>query len=554
MTQGPGEHPPRGGRDTRPYDQSADDGYDPYDDQRDDPYDDAYDDRPGDAWAAGPTRADRARAVGHGIGTGAKGAARGVRATARVTGRFSRFAAGQAKRAAGAQGAEQSGLNRLIYLQATNAAGDAAVTISLATTVFFAGATSDARGQVALFLGLTMLPFAIVAPLIGPFLDRFSHGRRWAIGATFAIRAFLCWVLAGAVADDSALLYPAALGVLVASKAYGVTRAAAVPRLVPEGITLVKANGRVSLAGLVGGAISAPLAGGAALLGAQWSLRYAFLVFILGTIAAILLPAKVDSSEGEQQVTLRKESGGRRGTQIPPAVAYALRANLGPRFVNGFLTMYMAFLLRDEPLEGWEDRQAILLGIVVGGAAAGNALGIFLASILKKINPKVTVTLALVADAGILLAGTLFYGLLLLALLGLVAGLAQSLAKVSLDSTIQSGVPVHVQASAFARSDTTLQLAWVVGGFVGIALPQSPRIGLGVGFAVLAVWTLFVLSSRPSGRGAPRPRRTTPPPPPAGGRPARPDRPGNAPRRPRRRPAEPELRPAPPRPPDLRKD
>ena len=69
-----------------------------------------------------------------------------------------------------------------------------------------------------------MLPFAIVAPLIGPFLDRFSHGRRWAIGSTFAMRAFLCWVLAGAVTDESPWFYPAALGVLVSSKAYGVTR------------------------------------------------------------------------------------------------------------------------------------------------------------------------------------------------------------------------------------------------------------------------------------------------------------------------------------------
>ncbi len=101
----------------------------------------------------------------------------------------------------------------------------------------------------------------------------------------------------------------------------------------------------------------------------------------------------------------------------------------------------------------------------------------------------------------------LFYGVLVLALLGLVAGLSQSLAKVSLDSTIQSGVPVHVQASAFARSDTTLQLAWVIGGFVGIALPQVPRLGLGVGFAVLVAWTIFVLSSRPRARRpGPRPR------------------------------------------------
>ncbi len=119
-------------------------------------------------------------------------------------------------------------------------------------------------------------------------------------------------MLAGAVAADSALLYPAALGVLVSSKAYGVTRAAAVPRLLPKNFTLVKANGRVSLAGVVGGALAAPIAGGAAYLGAEWSLRFAFLVFVVGTIAAILLPAQVDSTEGEQQVTMGPDPSGER--------------------------------------------------------------------------------------------------------------------------------------------------------------------------------------------------------------------------------------------------
>ncbi len=456
------------------------------------------------------TSGQRARAVGHGLGTGlgtsAKATARGVRGAARATGRFGGYTVRQAQRAAHAEGARASGLHRLIYLHAANAAGDAAVAISLATTVFFAGATSEARGQVALFLGLTMLPFAIVAPLIGPFLDRFNHGRRWAIGATFAIRAFLCWVLASAVADDSALLYPAALGVLVSSKAYGVTRAAAVPRLLPADFTLVKANGRVSLAGVVGGALAAPIAGGAAYLGAEWSLRFAFLVFVVGTVAAILLPSKVDATEGEQQVSLRSDpdDAARRGTNIPPAVAFALRANCGPRWLSGFLTMYMAFLLRDHPLPGFEGKEALLLAIVIGGAGLGNTIGIFLASVLKQINPAVTVMAALLADAVMVLLCALFYGVFALAGIGLVAGLAQSLAKLSLDSTIQSGVPVHVQASAFARSDTTLQLAWVVGGFVGIALPQAPRLGLLVGFAVLAAWTVFVLSSRPRARRIPR--------------------------------------------------
>jgi hypothetical protein len=469
-------------------------------------------DRPEHPSADGPTEqlstpattsGERARAVGRGLGTGAKVTARGMRGVARVTGNFSRFTVRHAQRAARAQGAEESGLTRLIYLHAANAAGDAAVAISLATTVFFAGATSEARGQVALFLGLTMLPFAIVAPLIGPFLDRFSHGRRWAIGATFAIRAFLCWVLAGAVADDSALLYPAALGVLVSSKAYGVTRAAAVPRLLPAGFTLVKANGRVSLAGMVGAAVSAPIAGLAAAVGSEWALRYAFLVFVLGTIAAIRLPEQVDATAGEQQMSLRSDQGGqRRGTQIPPAVAFALRANCGPRWLSGFLILFLAFLLRDHPIDGWEDRRELLVGLVIGAAGAGNGLAVVLAALARKVNPAITVVIMLVLDAAMVILGALFYSLVTLVALGLAAGLAQSLAKLSLDATIQDGVPRHIQASAFARSDTTVQLAWVIGGFVGIAMPLNARLGLSVAGIVLVAWTVFVLGTLPRKRGS----------------------------------------------------
>ena len=46
--------------------------------------------------------------------------------------------------------------------------------------------TDEARGRVALFLVLTMAPFVLLAPLIGPLLDRFRHGRRWALGTTLA--------------------------------------------------------------------------------------------------------------------------------------------------------------------------------------------------------------------------------------------------------------------------------------------------------------------------------------------------------------------------------
>jgi MFS family permease len=419
--------------------------------------------------------------------------------------RAGRFTVTQARRAADAEGARDSGLNRLFHMHAFNTAGDAAVAIALAGSLFFQVPTdgNSSRENVALFLALTMLPFAIVAPLLGPFLDRFAHGRRWAIGVTMAVRGFLCWVLAGALADNSPAMFPAALGVLVASKAYGVTRAAAVPRLLPEGLTLVKANGRVSMAGTVGVVLCAPVAGLASLAGSDWVLRWGFVVFVVATVLAIRLPGQVDSAAGEGSLTWRGRGGveserGRLRMRVPATVAYALWANCGPRWLSGFLLMFMAFLLQEQPIGGLSS--TLLLGLVAGSAGAGNFLGVVAASLLKRINPAVTVSVVLVADVVAAAVGALFYGLATLVLVGLVTGLGQSLAKFSLDSTIQADVPEKIQTSAFARSDTTHASWRVVGGFVGIALPLNARLGLGVAAVVLAAWAAYVLLSRRPGR------------------------------------------------------
>jgi MFS family permease len=453
--------------------------------------------------AMGPTDTDEtpgpssrvrgaASASAHGIRRAGAATGRGVRRTGAGGARAASYVFRQARRASHAEGAGDSGLSRLIEMHAFNAAGDAAVAISLAGTLFFQVPTEQARGQVAMFLLLTMLPFAIVAPLIGPALDRFSHGRRWAIGSTMAFRAFLCWVLASEVLEESLVLFPAALGVLVASKAYGVTRAAAVPRLIPPTLGLVKANSRISLAGMAGAGISAPIAVLASMAGPDWSLRFAFLVFVGGTIMAILLPAKVDDSRGEEQALL---SGTRTRARVPGIVVRGLRCNMGLRVLSGFLTLFMAFLLRDKPFPGWEDRPELLLALVIGAAGVGNAIGIGLGSILRNVSPGIVVVLVLIADTAATVTAALLYSLITVVLLGLTAGVSQALGKLSLDALIQGNVRDRSRSSAFARSETLLQLSWVAGGFLGIALPLIPRVGLGVAGLVLVAITAWVLTS-----------------------------------------------------------
>ena len=146
---------------------------------------------------------------------------------------------------------------RLLDLHAISCAGDTLITIGLAGTIFFNVPAGEARGRVALYLLVTMVPFALLAPVVGPLLDRFRHGRRYALAATMLGRAFLAWVIADNLLGFG--LYPAAFGVLALSRAYGVARSAAVPRLLPPGLGLSQAGARASVYGTVAGAIVAPI-------------------------------------------------------------------------------------------------------------------------------------------------------------------------------------------------------------------------------------------------------------------------------------------------------
>jgi hypothetical protein len=207
------------------------------------------------------------------------------------------------------------------------------------------------------------------------------------------------------------------------------------------------------------------------------------------TILAVLLPARVDSAAGERTAQL----GGTTTARVPVVVVRALRCNAGLRLLSGFLTLYMAFLLRAEPFPAFEGREALLLALVIGAAGLGSTVGIALGTLLKSLRAEVVVVMALVAGAAAAVVAAVLYSLPVVLLLGLTAGVAQSIGKLSLDALIQGRVPEGTRSSAFARSETLLQLSWVVGGFLGIALPLVPSVGLGVAAAVLvglAAWVL----------------------------------------------------------------
>jgi MFS family permease len=205
------------------------------------------------------------------------------------------------QRMTGASGAGRTGLSNLIELTAAGSVGDAFVFVALAGTLFFDTSVKQARSSVALALLVTMAPFALLAPLIGPMLDRVQTGRRYILAGTLLARGLLCWGMAGAVFyHDTVTLLPAAFGVLVLQKAYGVTRSAITPRLLPREITLVTANARTGLASLVASTLAAPLAygidyvAGGSVSGAAWVLRAGTVIYLAATALSFRVPDQVD--------------------------------------------------------------------------------------------------------------------------------------------------------------------------------------------------------------------------------------------------------------------
>ena len=201
---------------------------------------------------------------------------------------------GLVHRVTSASGAGRTGLSTLIELTAAAGAGDAFVLISLAGTIFFNTSVDQARGKVVLFLVITMAPFAVLAPFIGPALDRVQQGRKYLLAGTLLARGLLCYAMSAAVSNPITLL-PAAFGVLVLQKAFGVVRASVAPRLLPEQITLVSANARSQLIAVIAATIAGVLAEGIQVAGgAAWVLRVGMVVYLAAMVLALRLPDQVD--------------------------------------------------------------------------------------------------------------------------------------------------------------------------------------------------------------------------------------------------------------------
>jgi hypothetical protein len=384
---------------------------------------------------------------------------------------------------------------RLAAAHAVSTAGDAFVTVALAGSLFFTTDPAAARPRTALYLAFTMAPFAVIAPLIGPLLDRLQGGRRLIVVITQVARIFLCLGMAANI--DGLMLYPLAFGLLVMQKTYSVAKSSLVPAVVDDDAALVKANSRLSLIGVVGSSIAAPPAAGILQLGGgSWVLRVGALVYLAGAVVSLQIPRggrPIEAVTALEEEELRASSIRLAGSGMG-----LLRGAVG------FLTFLLAFELKEAGEPAW------FFGLVIAASGLGSFLGAVAAPVLRRrISEEALLQVSLLAPAVVCLFAARSSGRVAVVAAALIIGVGASAGKLAFDSLVQRDAPDASRGRAFASFETRFQVVWVAGALIPVILPPGLRIGLLLLALVLLFAGLSYLGGVRSGAvtAAPRPSR-----------------------------------------------
>jgi hypothetical protein len=414
---------------------------------------------------------------------------------------------------------QETAFGRLALVQVAMLAGDTLVTISLAGSLFFSITPQAAEGKVLLYLLLTVAPFAVVSPLLGPAIDANRRARRLIVFASAAGRVVLCILMAMSL--HSLWLFPEAFCVLVLSKLYLVTRGALVPEMAAadqltarEGLDeagwpasvehddapstdvaegFAGFNAQLTLLGtLAGFAISLPGIGLLKAFNAETVLVFASLVFIAAAVCSVRLRiSTVDGRDEEANLTDEEVAELDRRPFEDREVVLGLTASATVRLFAGFLTFLIAFgLRRGHAALGW-------YGFAFAASGGGSLLGLYL---VRRLRRRLSEQWLLASALALLCMGAAvaaYFGTILAQVgLAFVAGVAGAISQPSFDALTQRRVPPRAQGRVFARFAVRQQLAWVLGALLPVAIAMPFVVGDSILGAIAAICLVGFLIGR----------------------------------------------------------
>jgi hypothetical protein len=382
----------------------------------------------------------------------------------------------------------------------------------LAGSVLFNPDRNAAPMAIATGFAILLLPYSILGPFVGVFLDRWR--RRQVIYRANLIRAVLVIPTALMIRSDIQGwgFASLALAVIAINRFFLSGMSASQPLVVHER-RLVTANSVAGTLGTVG--YSLGLGTSALLLHFVFSadsrgygtvasfatVGYAIAALLAFRWFAIDDLGPVDSERADEPmgaalwaVAVGMVAGVRHLTSRRGA-AYGLATQSGYRFLYGVLTLSTLLLYRNHFYPGDEDGALSGLFQVVLAGAIGAILAAFITpSITRKIGGWAWLTGLLAASSVFVTVLGLQFSTIALVAATFLINIASQGMKIVVDTALQRECSDSYRGRVFSVNDTLFNLCWVMGLFLAAAtLPIDGQSALailliGAGLAVLAIW------------------------------------------------------------------
>ncbi|MEY3656706.1 MAG: hypothetical protein RL114_1064 [Actinomycetota bacterium] len=353
-------------------------------------------------------------------------------------------------------------------------AGETAMAIALADSLFLSVSPDAARGKIFLFLVVSMAPFVVISPLIGPRIDRIKGGHRMVVILVGIMRALVLVGISQVVKSKEIIpsigLYILVFSAMILGKTYAIAKSAIVPSTVEFEEDLVKANSKLGqIAGITGFIVAIPV-GLLQFFSTTAALGFGVLAYLFAALNAYRMPKIAVATKPAEKIEIEELH-----SASIVSTGNAMRVLRG---CVGFMFFHLAFWLRGEVAgTAWF---GFALGMIGVSVLLANTVSPFLKNHMRESMMMLGALLA-VAISGIIAAwyDRVVGGILLAA----VVNAAGTVGKLAFDSTVQSDAPDANRGRAFAQFETRNQVAWVIGGIIPVIFSPSGEIG----FAIVAL-------------------------------------------------------------------
>jgi MFS family permease len=382
---------------------------------------------------------------------------------------------------------------RILAIRLVGQCGDGLLLAALtASTVFD---TSGHQTTTGFFLStlIVSLPFSVLGPFVGVFIDRWSRRRILTIAPL--VKAAPVALVLFSPTRDPVPFFAGALVVISVNRFFLATAGAVLPRVVPTE-DLLAANSLATVGGtvallvgvFVGGLVSDAVGNGPVVLvaAAAWLVTAA----VAASIRADLGPRRIGEAPalvGELGRVVREfEDGVRRLARTPRAIGPITAISID-QFGQGLLTVLSLVVFRERFREGVGS-----FSWLVGAGGVGVFLGIATVGGLEaRLGRERLIGVAFAIGGACAVAVSLAITRTSVLLVSFAVGLTFAWKKIPVDTIVQESLPDGYRGRVFSVYDVLYNLSRVLAA--GVAIPLLPLLGVRwfvalVGLAFL-VWS-----------------------------------------------------------------